>query len=78
MEKYTKEVEELLSQLTLEEKITIIHAAGFFKSGEVERLGIPSIMTSDGPCGVRNDFQNDTWFPLGRDDDFVSYLPSGT
>lgn len=78
MEKYTKEVEELLSQLTLEEKITIIHAAGFFKSGEVERLGIPSIMTSDGPCGVRNDFQNDTWFPLGRDDDFVSYLPSGS
>lgn len=75
---YEKEIEKILSELTLEEKIKMIHADGFFKSGAVERLGIPSIYTSDGPCGVRCEFQNDTWFPIGTDDDFVSYLPSNS
>lgn len=75
---YTNEIEKILSDLTLEEKIKLIHADGLFKSGGVERLGLPSIYTSDGPCGVRCEFKNDNWYPIGTDDDFVSYLPSNS
>lgn len=68
-------IEELLSQLTLEEKIAMIHGAGLFRTGAVERLGIPSLFMSDGPMGVRAEFADNEWRSVGTTDDFVSYLP---
>ena len=75
---YENEIKELVDKLTLEEKVRMIHADGLFRSGDVKRLGIPAIYTSDGPCGVRCEFKNDSWWPVGTDDDFVSYLPSNS
>ncbi|MDR0949017.1 MAG: glycoside hydrolase family 3 C-terminal domain-containing protein [Lachnospiraceae bacterium] len=72
------EIQELLAQMTLDEKIAMIHGAGFFRTGAVERLGIPSLMTSDGPMGVRNEFPDDKWIPVGNTDDYVTYLPSNS
>lgn len=43
----------LLKKLTLEEKIKMVHANSAFASGGIPRLGIPELMTSDGPHGVR-------------------------
>ena len=51
--KVEKEIDKLLKKLTLDEKLAMIHGATLFKSGAVERLGIPAISTSDGPMGVR-------------------------
>ena len=75
---YANEIEKIVKELTLEEKVRMVHANGLFKSGDVERLGIPALKTSDGPCGVRCEFNNDNWYPIGTDDDFVSYLPSNS
>ena len=55
------DVKELLNKLSIEERISLLVGAGFSKivpgaAGEsraVERLGIPSIVMSDGPAGVR-------------------------
>ena len=33
---------------------------------------------SDGPMGVRNDFEDDKWIPIGNSDDYVSYMPSNS
>ncbi|MCR5249289.1 MAG: glycoside hydrolase family 3 C-terminal domain-containing protein [Lachnospiraceae bacterium] len=71
-------IEALLQELTLEEKCRMIHGAEFFKSGGVDRLGIPGIVTSDGPCGVRNDFYPNRWYVIGSSADYVSYLPSNS
>ena len=71
-------IEELISQLTLEEKIDMIHGEGIFQSGGVPRLGIPPLKMSDGPMGVRKEFAMDSWFNVGTTDDLVSYLPSNT
>lgn len=68
----------LLAELTLDEKIDMIHAAGLFRSGGVPRLGIPSFYMDDGPMGVRAEFHNDSWDPLYNTRDYVTYLPSGS
>ena len=76
--KTEKIITELLEQMTLDEKIGMVHGNGLFQNKGVERLGIPSMKFSDGPMGVRNEFQNDKWIPLGNTDDYVSYLPSNS
>lgn len=76
--KMEKEIEKLLKKLTLDEKISMVHAATLFKSGAVDRLGIPAIVTSDGPMGVRAEFMDDRWISSGNQDDMVTYLPSNS
>lgn len=71
-----RKIDAVLGALTLEEKIKMIHGAGLFRTGAVERLNIPPLKMSDGPMGVRNEFQNDAWQPLGLSDDYVTYCPS--
>lgn len=71
-------IEELLGLLTLEEKIGMIHADGVFQSGGVKRLDIPPLIMSDGPMGVRKQFNKNDWINIGTTDDLVSYLPSNS
>ncbi len=47
------QVEEILEQMTLEEKAQMCSGRDFWKTQDVERLGIPSVMMCDGPNGLR-------------------------
>lgn len=78
MNKMENKVEEILKQLTLEEKIGMIHGAGLFRTEGVERLAIPPLKSSDGPMGVRQEYENDNWKTIGTSDDYVTYLPSNS
>ena len=49
-----EKIEQLIGQMTIEEKVNMIHASSPFTSGGVERLGIPEMIMSDGPHGVRH------------------------
>ena len=69
------EAEALMRKLTLEEKIGMIHGAELFCTAPVERLGIPALVMSDGPMGVRQEFEPDNWKSVGNHDDYVTYLP---
>lgn len=71
-------VEERLKQLTLDEKIGMIHGNGLFRTEGVERLSIPPVKMSDGPMGVRCEFDNEKWIEAGTTDDFVTYFPCNT
>jgi len=46
-----------LSELTLEEKASLCLGSDFWHTAPVERLGIPSIMVSDGPHGLRTQLE---------------------
>ena len=46
-------ISELMDLLTLDEKIALVSGADQWHTAEIPRLGIPSIMVSDGPHGLR-------------------------
>ncbi len=58
-----QKITELMSKMTLEEKIKQLHQQGFFNTEDNQRLNIPGFYMSDGPHGVRNGFA--TSFPVG-------------
>lgn len=49
----TLHIEALLTELTLEEKASLTSGSSFWYTAPVKRLGIPKIMVSDGPHGLR-------------------------
>ncbi|WP_324673544.1 glycoside hydrolase family 3 C-terminal domain-containing protein [Hymenobacter sp. GOD-10R] len=69
------EINALLKKLTLEEKVHMLHANSAFAAGGVEHLGIPEIMTSDGPHGVRPE-QGRDWKGVKGANDAGTYLPN--
>lgn len=71
-------INQLLSKLTLEEKISMIHANTKFTTAGVERLGIPPLHLSDGPHGIREEIKPYSWDPAGWTNDSSSYFPTGT
>lgn len=46
-------ISELLAQMTLEEKAGLCSGADFWRTKAVGRLGVPAMMVSDGPHGLR-------------------------
>jgi beta-glucosidase len=71
-----EKIDSLLSMMSLEEKIAMIHAESSFASGGVERLNIPHWIMSDGPHGVRKEHGTD-YEPDENVDDACTYLPVG-
>ena len=47
------DIKALVSQMTLEEKAGLCSGLDFWHTKPVERLGVPSVMVSDGPHGLR-------------------------
>lgn len=57
------DIKKLISEMTLEEKASLLGGKDFWHTKAVERLGIPAVMVSDGPHGLRK--QNDKADHLG-------------
>lgn len=47
------EIEKILSQMTLEDKIALCSGANFWQTKKYEQYGIPSLFMCDGPHGLR-------------------------
>ena len=47
------DIQKIISQMTLEEKTALLNGKDFWHLKGVERLGVPSVMVTDGPHGLR-------------------------
>lgn len=74
---YDEKIDSLIAQMTLEEKVGMLHGSSMFATAAVERLGIPEFTMADGPLGVREEISRDSWAPAGWDNDFATYYPAG-
>lgn len=71
-----QKLKELIGQMTLEEKAGLCSGADFWHTKGVERLGIPAVMVSDGPHGLRK--QDDKADHLGVNDSIKAVcFPAG-
>lgn len=74
-EKTLKKIEDLLQTLTLEEKLQMLHGDNVYDTKGVERLGIPPFHFSDGPMGVRPEFDREALCLVGNSDDYATAFP---
>jgi beta-glucosidase len=75
---YDKQIDGIISQMTIEEKVEMLHAKHMFVSSGVERLGIADMKYADGPFGIREEMQPDGWMPLGWVNDKATFFPTGS
>ncbi len=75
---YDKEIDGILEQMTLEEKVNMMHGKYMFASAGVERLGIADMKYTDGPFGIREELEPDSWTPLGLENDRATFFPTGS
>lgn len=73
---FDKKIDSLITLMTIEEKIGMLHGNSMFANGGVERLGIPELKMVDGPLGIREEVSRDSWAPAGWDNDFATYYPA--
>ncbi|MDR6717344.1 beta-glucosidase-like glycosyl hydrolase [Paenibacillus sp. 2003] len=52
-ERINPNLKELISQMTLKEKAELCSGKDFWNTKSIDRLGVPSIMMTDGPHGLR-------------------------
>lgn len=74
---YDKSIDSIINNMSLEEKVGMLHGTSMFTTAGVERLGIPELKMADGPLGVREEISRSSWAPAGLDNDFATYYPAG-
>lgn len=70
-------INEIIAQMTLEEKVEMLHSKTNMSSEGVPRLGIQDIKYTDGPFGIREE-NGDGFRPLGWKLDSATYFPTGS
>lgn len=71
-----EEIRNLISQMTLEEKAGMCSGADFWHLKGVERLGIPSVMVTDGPHGLRKQAEGGDHLGINESEKAVCF-PAG-
>lgn len=75
---YDAKIDSILGVMTLDEKVHMLHASAMFSSGGIDRLGIPELEYADGPLGIREELERNSWAPKGLTTDSATFFPAGS
>ena len=73
-----KKIEQVIAQMTLEEKVNMLHSKTNMSSAGVERLGIADMHYADGPFGIREEGVPNGFQSAGWTLDSATYFPTGS
>ena len=73
-----KRIDQLIAQMTLEEKVNMLHSKTNMSSAGVERLGIADMHYADGPFGIREEGVPNGFQSAGWTLDSATYFPTGS
>lgn len=71
-------INKIIAEMTLEEKVNMLHSKTNMSSAGVERLGIADINYADGPFGIREEGRPDGFMSAGWTLDSATYFPTGS
>ena len=71
-------IDKIIAQMTLEEKVNMLHSKTNMSSAGVERLGIADMNYADGPFGIREEGQPNGFMSAGWKLDSATYFPTGS
>ena len=72
------EINAIIAQLSLEEKVEMLHSKTNMSSEGVPRLGIQDIKYCDGPFGIREEGVPNGFMSAGWTTDSATYFPTGS
>ena len=71
-------ITEIMSKMTLEEKVAMLHGKHMFSSEGVPAQGIADIEYADGPFGIREEMEPHSWNSIHLDTDSATFFPTGS
>ena len=75
---HEQQIESIIKQMTLEEKIDMLHGKNMFSSAGVPRLGIADMEYADGPFGIREEMEPHSWNSAHLTTDSATFFPTGS
>lgn len=73
-----KKIDAVIAQMTLEEKVNMLHSKTNMSSAGVERLGIADMHYADGPFGIREEGVPNGFQSAGWKLDSATFFPTGS
>ncbi len=71
-------IDALIAQMSLDEKVNMLHSKTNMSSAGVERLGIADMNYADGPFGIREEGQPNGFMSAGWTLDSATFFPTGS
>lgn len=72
------EITRIISGMTLEEKVAMLHGKHMFTSAGIPAQGVPDMIYADGPFGIREEMEPYSWNPLHWSNDSATFFPTGS
>lgn len=73
-----KEITAIIENMTLEEKVDMLHGKHMFTSAGVPSQGIPDMIYADGPFGIREEMEPNSWNSIHLTTDSATFFPTGS
>ena len=75
---HERQIDSIVSHMTLEEKIAMLHGKNMFSSAGLPRMGIADMEYADGPFGIREEMEPHSWNSIHLTTDSATFFPTGS